>query len=120
MERHDVAHHLDALVEGAVLVVLGERVLLQVVVLDEPEGGRVYILTLNRFINPRPPPAGGAPCRLQCDLVGLGQGILAHQLHDLIQLVLLLQHLAEHRAQGNKLGVESVGGGQGRGEGSDG
>lgn len=40
---YDVAHHLYALVERAVLVVLGERVLLQVVVLDEPaSGGAVW------------------------------------------------------------------------------
>lgn len=35
MEGDDVAQHADALVEGAVLIVLGERVLLQEVVLQE-------------------------------------------------------------------------------------
>lgn len=40
MEGGDVAHHLHGLVEGAVLVVLGERVLLQVVVLDEAARGQ--------------------------------------------------------------------------------
>jgi hypothetical protein len=38
VECCDVAHHLHALVEGAVAVILGEAVLLQVVVLDEPGG----------------------------------------------------------------------------------
>jgi hypothetical protein len=37
VEGDDVAHHFNALVEGAVLVVLGEGVLLQVVILDQPE-----------------------------------------------------------------------------------
>ena len=40
VEGRDVAHHLHALVEGAVLVVLGEAVLLQVVVLDVAGQGR--------------------------------------------------------------------------------
>lgn len=38
MEVGDVAHHANALVEGAVLVVRSEAVLLQVVILDESVG----------------------------------------------------------------------------------
>ena len=51
VEGDDIAQHAHALVEGAVLVVLGEGVLLQEVVLQEAR-------------------------RLQCDLVALSQRVL--------------------------------------------
>mmetsp|Transcript_16908 Transcript_16908/g.42446 ORF Transcript_16908/g.42446 Transcript_16908/m.42446 type:complete len:669 (+) Transcript_16908:112-2118(+) len=83
VEQDHVLEHEHRLVEGAVLVVLGERVLLQVVLLDQ---------------------AGG----LQDDLVALRQRVLAHQLHDLVQPVLLGQNVTRHAAHVGKLGVEAL------------
>lgn len=34
-----------------------------------------------------------SPCRLQHDLVCLSECVLAHQLHNLVELILLLKHL---------------------------
>lgn len=36
-----------------------------------------------------------SPCSFECDLVCLCKSVLAYKLHNLVQLVLLLEHLAE-------------------------
>mmetsp|Transcript_21099 Transcript_21099/g.29210 ORF Transcript_21099/g.29210 Transcript_21099/m.29210 type:complete len:369 (-) Transcript_21099:628-1734(-) len=75
MEVNHVAQHVRGLVEGAELIVRGKRVLLQVVVLDDAS-------------------------RLKDDFLLVCQRVLAHQLHNLIQILLFLQNvssLGSHR-----------------------
>eukprot|EP00760_Papus_ankaliazontas_P029145 PhM_4_TR4148/c1_g1_i1/m.22013 len=79
----NVANHPHRLVQGAVLVVLGEGVLLEELLADH---------------------AG----ELEHDLVILAERVLAHELHDLGQVVLALQDLGDDGAEADELGVDRV------------
>mmetsp|Transcript_10955 Transcript_10955/g.27776 ORF Transcript_10955/g.27776 Transcript_10955/m.27776 type:complete len:547 (+) Transcript_10955:398-2038(+) len=79
----DVLKHANALVERAVLVVAREAVLLQIVLLDQAR-------------------------RLQHNLVRLRQRVLADELHNLVQVVLLLQHLLSRSTHAHERRVEPV------------
>mmetsp|Transcript_40100 Transcript_40100/g.123888 ORF Transcript_40100/g.123888 Transcript_40100/m.123888 type:complete len:654 (-) Transcript_40100:17-1978(-) len=81
VEGDDVAEHPHGLVQRAVLVVLGEGVLLEELLADHLGG-------------------------LEDDLVRLGQRVLADELHDLLQLLLALEDLGDDGAQAEVLGVE--------------
>ena len=70
VELDDGLHHADRLVEGAVVVVLGEGVLLEELVLDDLGG----------------PENGLLPFR---------KGVLTDKLHDLSQLILMLEDLTD-------------------------
>mmetsp|Transcript_12586 Transcript_12586/g.39639 ORF Transcript_12586/g.39639 Transcript_12586/m.39639 type:complete len:601 (+) Transcript_12586:190-1992(+) len=80
VEEDDVLHHADRLVERAHLVVGREAVLREVVVLDDL-------------------------CNLEHELVRLGERVLADELHNLGQVVLVLQDLLHARAHRDELGV---------------
>lgn len=80
VELDDDAEHADALLQGAVVVVGGEGVLLQLVLADD-------------FGN------------LEHDLLVLGQRVTADQLHDLAEILLLLQHVAGFLMEGAEVSV---------------
>eukprot|EP00053_Salpingoeca_punica_P023409 m.9950 g.9950 ORF g.9950 m.9950 type:complete len:683 (-) comp5100_c0_seq1:47-2095(-) len=79
IEANHVAEHQHRLVERAEAIVVGIAVLLQEVVLDDLG-------------------------HLKCDLVRLGQRALADELHDLSQILLILENLTGLGAQGSEVG----------------
>ena len=76
-------HHADSFVKWAISIVGGVAVLLEKVVLDEPGD-------------------------FERDFVVFGQGALADQLHDFLQIFLLLKNFFELGAKGLKLGKVGI------------
>ena len=76
-------HHADSFVKGAISVVGGVAVLLEEVVLDEPGD-------------------------FERDFVVFGQGALANQLHDFLQIFLFLKNFFELGAKGLELGKVGI------------
>jgi len=70
MELHDSLHHANSLVEGTVVVMLREGVLLEELVLDDLGSSEDSFLIF-------------------------GQRVLSDKLHDFCQLIFLLKHLLE-------------------------
>mmetsp|Transcript_9950 Transcript_9950/g.60837 ORF Transcript_9950/g.60837 Transcript_9950/m.60837 type:complete len:332 (+) Transcript_9950:856-1851(+) len=83
MERQHVPEHPHALVKRAELIVRGEAVLLEEVLLEET-------------------------CRFQGHLIPLCERVFPHQLHELVQLVLLLQYLSCFCAQRDEFRVKAL------------
>lgn len=74
VERHEILQHSGCLVEWTEAIILAHAVLLQEVILEHPRD-------------------------LQCDLVRLSQCTLTNKLHDLSEILLLLQDLLRPHAK---------------------
>lgn len=94
-----VLQHADSLVEGAHSVVLRDTVLLQEVILA---GVSLSYTTELKEMSADLEHL----CDLQGDLVGLSQCTLSDQLHNLGQILLLLQNLLCTGTQINETGVD--------------